>query len=128
MRMIQRLGLVAAAGAVFAIATASAASPPPDSGVRGLVLFGPTCPVERPGHSCERPYRASISIRREPAGKLIARVRSASDGRFTATLRVGRYVLQPRNGTPFPRAQSQTITVRRHRFTSVTIRFASGIQ
>jgi hypothetical protein len=128
MRVIQRLGFVATAGAVFVIATASAAPPPPDSGVRGVVLLGPTCPVQRPGHSCVRPYRAWISIHREPAGKVIARVRSASDGRFTVSLRVGRYMLQPRDGTPFPRAESQTITVRRHRFTAVTIRFASGIE
>jgi hypothetical protein len=128
MRMIQRFGLVTAAGCMLAVATANASPTPPDSGVRGMVLLGPTCPVQHPGHSCVQPYRALITIRREPGGKLIVRVRSASDGRFTASLPAGRYMLQPRNGTPFPRAQSQTMTVRPHRFTAVTIRFASGIE
>lgn len=128
MRVIKRLGCVAAAGAVFVISTAGAAPPPADSGVRGLVLIGPTCPVQRPGHSCVRPYKDLISVRREPGGEVIARVHSKADGRFIVLLRVGRYLLQPRNGTPFPRAQSQAITVRRHRFTTVTISFDSGIR
>jgi hypothetical protein len=128
MRVIKSVGCLAAAGAVFVIATASAAPQPADSGVRGLVLLGPTCPVQRPGHTCVRPYKALISIRREPGNKVVARVRSKSDGRFTVSLRGGHYLLQPRNGTPFPRAQSQTITVQGGHFTAVTIRFDSGIR
>jgi hypothetical protein len=127
-RVIQRSGVAALAAAAVLIATASGASRPLDSGVRGVVLYGPTCPVQRPGRSCVKPYAASISIRREPAGTLIVRAHSAADGRFSVRLRAGRYLLQPRNGRPFPRAHSQTISVRRHRFTAVTIRFDSGIR
>jgi hypothetical protein len=93
-----------------------------------LVLYGPTCPVQRPGQTCVRPFQASITIRREPAGTVAALVRSGADGRFAARLRVGRYLLQPHNGKPFPRAQPQVISVSRHHFTSVTIRFDSGIR
>lgn len=128
MRVIQRLGCVACAIAAVVIASASAAPRPRDSGVRGLVVIGPTCPVQRPGQSCVRPYEAWISIRREPAGTVIARVRSAANGRFTVRLGVGRYLLEPRGGLPFPRAHPQTISVRRNRFTAVTIRFDSGIR
>jgi hypothetical protein len=92
------------------------------------VLYGPTCPVQRPGQTCVRPYRAWITITREPSGTLAARVRSAADGRFSARLVPGRYLLQPRNGKPFPRAQPRAITVSRHRFSTVTIRFDSGIR
>jgi hypothetical protein len=117
-----------AAIAALAIGAAAGAQPPPDSGIRGLVLYGPTCPVERPGHTCVRGFTASITIRREPTGTVAARVRSTAGGRFTARLSPGRYLLQPRNGKPYPRAQSQTISVRRHHFTAVTIRFDSGIR
>jgi hypothetical protein len=128
MRIVQLAGCTIGALAVLTIGSASGAHQRPDSGVRGLVLYGPTCPVQRPGQSCVRPYQASITIRREPAGTVVQRVRSAADGRFTARLTVGRYRLQPRNGKPFPRAQPQTISVHRHQFTAVTIRFDSGIR
>jgi hypothetical protein len=121
------VGLSLGLGAV-SLPAAGANPPRPDSGVRGLVLYGPTCPVQRPGQTCTRPYRAWITIKREPSGTLAARVRSAANGRFSARLVAGRYLLEPRNGTPYPRASSRTITISRHRFSTVTIRFDSGIR
>lgn len=91
-------------------------------------MYGPTCPVERPGHVCERPYQASFTIRRKSTNKVAARVHCRADGTFTVRLRAGRYLLVPQNGKPFPRAQSQTVTVRRHHFTTVVVRFDSGIR
>ena len=128
MRFAALTGCTLAAVAGIALGSAGASPSRPDSGVRGLVLYGPTCPVQRPGQTCVRAYRAWITIRREPSGTLAARVRSGADGRFSARLVAGRYLLDPRNGMPYPRAQSQTVTVRRHRFTAVTIRFDSGIR
>jgi hypothetical protein len=43
-------------------------------------------------------------------------------------LPAGLYVVQPHNGLPFPRARSQTVTVRRHHFTDIVVRFDSGIR
>jgi hypothetical protein len=100
----------------------------PETGVRGLVLYGPTCPVSRPGSTCERPYRAWITIRSLPSEMVITLVHSAADGRFTVALAVGRYRLAPRNGKPYPRAAAQTVTVRSGRLSPVTIRFDSGIR
>jgi hypothetical protein len=93
-----------------------------------MVLYGPTCPVVRPGGTCVRPYSAWITIRREPTGTVAARVHSGTDGRFTVRLRAGHYLLAPRNGKPFPRSLTQKVVVRRHRFTAVTIHFESGIR
>lgn len=92
------------------------------------MLYGPTCPVERPGHACTRPYQATIRILREPAHKLLTTARSAADGRFSVRLAPGSYVLEPQGGRPFPRSRPQTVTVRAHRFTSVTINYDSGIR
>jgi hypothetical protein len=75
-----------------------------------------------------KPYAAFITIRREPKGTVAARVHADADGRFTARLRAGHYLLVPRNGKPFPRAQSQAVTVHHHRFTTITIHFESGIR
>ncbi len=126
--IIVSAGCALAAAVVLLVGTATGAQSRPDSGIRGQVLYGPTCPVQRPNENCERPYEALISIKREPAGTVVAQVRSGADGRFTAHLGAGSYLVAPRNGKPYPRAQSQTVSVHRHRFTAVTIRFDSGIR
>lgn len=122
------IGGVLTALLVLANDTASGASPPADSGIRGRVLLGPTCPVQRPERTCTHPYQAWLTIRREPSNTVARRLRSAPDGRFTAPLSAGRYLLVPRNDKPFPRARPQTVTVTRHRFTEVTVHFDSGIR
>ena len=99
-----------------------------DSGVRGRVLYGPTCPVQRVGETCTRPYQATIIVRREPANRSVASFRSSSSGYFSIRLPPGRYLLAPRAGHPFPRSAPQTITVHSHRYTLVTISYDSGIR
>ena len=118
---------LSAAAALSALA-ASGAARSLDSGVRGKVTYGPTCPVQRVGQSCTRPYRATIDIRREPGDKLVATVRSSAGGHFSVRLAPGRYLLSPRAGHPFPHSSPQTVSVRSHRFTSVTISYDSGIR
>lgn len=127
------LALITVAGLVLAsapsgISLARGRESSLDSGLRGRVLYGPTCPVQRVGQSCTRPYQATISILREPATKTVSTVRSASDGRFTVRLPPGRYLIEPHNGRPFPRSRPQTVTVYAHRFTNVTITYDSGIR
>jgi protein SCO1 len=99
-----------------------------DSGLHARVLFGPTCPVQRAGQSCIRPYQATIRILREPTNKAVASARSGADGRFSVRLPPGRYLLEPQAGRPFPRSRPQTVTVYAHRFTSGTINYDSGIR
>ena len=100
----------------------------PASGVRGKVLYGPTCPVERVGERCVEPYDATLRIRRRSTRKVVAEVRSGRDGRFTVRLRPGHYIIEPSVGHPYPRASPEPVLVRSHRFTSVTIMFDSGIR
>lgn len=100
----------------------------PDSGIRGRVLAGPTCPVQRVGHPCVRPYQATIAIRRGPTSRLAATIRSSATGRFTVALAPGRYLLVPQTGRLYPRSPPQTATVRPHRYTSVLISYDTGIR
>ena len=58
----------------------------------------------------------------------MARVRSASDGRFRISLAPGRYLLLPHNGRPYPRSSAQVATVYSHRYTTVLIRYDTGIR
>jgi hypothetical protein len=122
-------GLALAVSAVLAAAVVDAAAAGTHgSGVRGRVLYGPTCPVQRVGESCTRPYQAWLTFRREPANKAVARVRSSADGSFSVPLPAGRYLLVPQNGRPFPHSSSQQITVHRDRYTTVTVMYDSGIR
>jgi hypothetical protein len=105
----------------------SAASDP-HSGIRGQVLLGPTCPVERPGQSCVRPYRATISVTNATTGRVVARVRSGANGFFAVALAAGRYMLVPQSGRPFPRARSQPVIVHPRRYTRVVIQYDTGIR
>jgi hypothetical protein len=100
----------------------------PDSGIRGKVVYGPTCPVERPGERCERPYDARLRIRTRSTKKVLATVRSGKDGRFRVRLRPGRYVVEPASASRYPAAEPVHATVHAHRFTRVTISFDSGIR
>ena len=110
------------------LASAAASTRQPDAGITGEVRIGPTCPVERPGKVCERPYRATITIRREPSHALVARVRSSATGDFRIALAPGRYLLLPENGHPYPRSTPVLATVASHRYTAVLIRYDSGIR
>jgi hypothetical protein len=91
-------------------------------------MIGPTCPVERPGRVCQRPYQTAITIRREPKGTLAARVHSSATGQFRIALAPGRYLLIPQNGRPYPRSSRQLATVHSHRYTNVLISYDSGIR
>jgi hypothetical protein len=123
---IRASALVFVALPTIVIAPASAGQP--DSGVRGNVLYGPTCPVQRVGQACTRPYQATIVIRDAHGRRVLARTRSSADGYFSVGLRPGRYLLVPSSGRPYPRSQPRTVVVRPHRFTYVKITYDSGIR
>jgi hypothetical protein len=128
-RLVATGSLMTVLAAALAGATASGAPPPPaDSGIRGQVVIGPTCPVQRPGRTCTRPYQARLAIRRVPSETVALRLRSAPDGRFTAHLPAGRYLIQPGNRASYPHGRSQTVTVTADHFTDVTVHFDTGIR
>lgn len=97
-------------------------------GIRGSVTIGPTCPVQREGESCVRPFATVLFLHRIGSSDRPRTVRSGSDGRFRVALRVGRYRLTPRNGDPYPRAEPQMVIVRADRYTKVSVAYDSGIR
>jgi len=123
---IRRVLCLAAAlvGLVAALPAASA----PNQGIRGLVTLGPTCPVQREGESCERPFAAVLYLRRIGSDGPPHVVRSGADGRFRVALKIGRYRLTPRNAAPYPHAEPQTVVVRAGRFTVVSVAYDTGIR
>jgi len=104
----------------------SAASGSGDSGIRGLVLVGPTCPVEHAGSPCpDRPLATELQIVRGTV--VVGTVRSGEDGGFRVALDPGSYTI--RSGRPGPPSlRPVEVTVRPDAFTSVTLTFDSGIR
>jgi hypothetical protein len=119
---------VVSIAAMLSMCGARGSASQPDSGVHGRVLYGPTCPVQHIGPTCFRPATGTIRVIREPIGRLVARVRSSSNGHFTVRLPPGRYLvalLAPHTANPGARTRKM-VTVRRHRFTSVILNFDSA--
>ena len=99
-----------------------------DTGVEGEVWIGPLSPVSKPGEPDSKPYSASINIRSIAADKVVANVTSDENGRFRIALVPGRYLLEPEQGNPLPRAPAQEVTVVQGQFTHVRIDYDSGIR
>lgn len=83
---------------------------PGESGIRGIVTAGPTCPVvtDPPEPNCaERPVAGAELVIRDAAGAQVASVRSGADGSFAVALAPGAYEVLPQPvdglmGTPTP--------------------------
>lgn len=105
----RRPGLIAViVTAVWVLALAAACTPVPaasptasqppliSTGVRGTVLAGPTCPVERAGESaCVRAVAGATIVALDPAGHEIDRVVSDSSGAYFMPLPPGTYEVVP---------------------------------
>lgn len=121
-----------AAGVGLALMAACARTPAaPDSGVEGIVLLGPQCPVVREGTPCpDEPFAVDIEVMRAGSTNVIATTRSGDDGRFRIALGPGDYVLDPVEigDRPFPRGGPVEVTVRADEFAEVTITLDTGIR
>ncbi len=103
-----------------------------DSGVEGIVLAGPQCPVQGPdvGDECDdQPYQATIIVRSEDGSTEIIRFTAEDDGAFRQPLAPGSYLLDPQPGeNGFPFAEDQLVTVTEGQFTEITILYDTGIR
>jgi hypothetical protein len=121
-----------AATATLACAGDDDAPPERTSGIEGLVLAGPQCPVEEAGVLCpDQPLEAVIEIYSSDGSELITTTRSDADGRFYTPLDPGDYLLvplPPDPGSPFPVAGEQQVIVRPNSTTEVAISYDTGIR
>jgi hypothetical protein len=126
--------IVAAGGVYWYIAqtkqtTTSATST--DSGIRGVVTLGPTCPVERipPDPNCaDKPYQTLVTIFRtsDPTHALLL-VNSDASGKFSASLPPGEYTLGA-GESKLPRCDHPQVTVEPHTFVSMIVSCDTGIR
>ncbi|MGH2659092.1 MAG: hypothetical protein ACRDHS_05335 [Actinomycetota bacterium] len=111
-------------------ACANRAAPSADSGVRGIVLLGPTCPVVTEESPCPDTPLADTEIQVLRGGDEEASVRSADDGRFAVALKPGHYVLQAmvEAGGPGMFAKPLEVDVSANAWVDVTVSVDTGIR
>ena len=101
-----------------------------DSGIRGTVLLGPTCPVETLESRCPDRPLADVEIRVLQGGDVVATVRSDGKGRFAVALDPGRYEVQAvvEEGGPGMSAKPIDVLVTNGVFNEVNVPVDSGIR
>jgi hypothetical protein len=103
---------------------------PGETGIAGIVLIGPQCPVVREGEECpDAPYAARIEVF-DAAGGLAAETASGDDGRFTLGVAAGEYrlVARPLSDTPIPSPVEQNVVVATGAVTEIVVSMDSGIR
>ena len=92
----------------IAVTSQSTSDPP---GVFGVVLAGPTCPVETADDPCPpRPVDAAIDAH-DAEGDVLASTRTDADGHYSLTLAPGSYTVVATTGAGLPICQPVTIIV-----------------
>lgn len=123
--------------ALWVISAREAKSPggggilPYDSGVRGEVVLGPTCPVERipPDPTCSpKPYATAVSVYRAGSRTPFIIGNSNASGAFQFSLPPGSYTLKTSGGTVLPRCSETSITVAPDVYATTTIYCDTGIR
>ena len=100
------------------------------SGISGVVLLGPMCPVVRADEPCrDRPFASTLLIR-DSQGRELCSVASGEDGRFLVALPPGSYEVVPLAGgaSGLPDAAAQWVAVAPGQYTAVTVAYDSGIR
>lgn len=94
-----RAGVVALVAFVMAVAAcnpAPAITPSLTTGIRGVVLAGPTCPVERAGQSpCVRALSGATILALDSTGHEVGRAVSDASGAYFLRLSPGTYEIVP---------------------------------
>jgi hypothetical protein len=126
---VSRLLVVVLVAAVSACGGSD--SSPVSSGVRGVVLAGPQCPVESVESPCPDQPVPDVTVRiSTPRGEAVAEARTDSRGRFSVSVPAGSYVVDvlldspggPGSAAPVP------VTVEASGFVEVTVPVDTGIR
>jgi hypothetical protein len=128
---LQDLAVLAGDCHVMAV-TRDVVLPPTGTGITGVMLAGPQCPVIGPdsGPECnDQPYQGTVVVETENGATEITRFTAEADGTFEVILAAGTYRLIPLPGpNGFPFADEQIVVVASGQFTEIQILFDTGIR
>jgi len=101
-----------------------------ETGVRGVVLAGPQCPVETVESPCPDQPLPDLPVRiSTQAGDPVGELTTDEVGRFSLPVPPGRYVVEALLGSAGPgSAEPVAVTVGRAGFADVTVRVDTGIR
>lgn len=104
-----------------------------NSGIKGIALLGPMCPVERipPDPQCaDRPYKTSLIATNADQSQIIKQFDSDADGKFSVNLPLGEYMISSADTAKiFSRCSSQgLIKVDKNKYTEITLYCDTGIR
>jgi hypothetical protein len=100
------------------------------SGVTGVSLVDGGCPTVPVGEVCpDAPMLAHLTVTGADSS-VVASVDTGSDGSFRIPLSPGTYTMTPTNtsGAPLPYSEPISFEVREREFTTITVRFDSGVR
>ena len=100
------------------------------TGIQGIVMRGPTCPVVIAGSGDEcadKPFATTLSVRSVSDGAEVRQFASDTEGRFSVALAPGRYVIASLQESAFPICREE-VEVRSDGFTAVAVNCDSGIR
>lgn len=104
-----------------------------DSGIRGMVLLGPTCPVVMapPDPQCaDKPYKTSLVVTTVDGARVIKQFSSDDSGKFEVKIQPGEYAIRSAaaaNILPYC-ASNGTVRVNANSYTETTVSCDTGIR
>jgi hypothetical protein len=105
----------------------SSQQPTPESGISGVTVAEPQCPVQTEGNPCPpRPVSVAIEVQ-DPTGHHVAAFTSDQDGHFRLPLAPGNYTLLTTNPHA-PLLKPQNVTVHTGQFTELRLLLDTGIR
>jgi hypothetical protein len=124
-----RRGVVAILlGITLTACAANGGSSSSSSGVRGTVLAGPQCPVERAGSPCPDAPVAGALVRATQGGTVVATDRTDTGGRFSIALDPGIYLLTVETSVGIGGARPVSVAVRSGGYATANITVDTGIR
>ncbi len=108
------------------------ACPDVSSGVSGIVLLGPTCPVikDPPEPECaDKPYATKLVITTSDQAFVIIEFSSDESGKFNVQLAPGEYAIRSAvAANVLPYCSSEAFKVEENKFTDITVSCDTGIR
>ena len=101
-----------------------------DSGIEGQVVLGPmSAVVSSDNPRPDKPYKATLKILNQEREQVL-QVDTDEEGKFKITLEPGEYIISPIAPNPLrpPYPEEQKVTVKSNDFTTVIVRFDTGIR
>jgi hypothetical protein len=97
------------------------------SGLRGVVMQGPTKPVCQADDSCEKPA-GGLLLQFRQAGKVVAQVKTTETGRYSVALPAGSYAVKAPRHRIGAGLTPKVVQVPRGRVAKVDFHLDTGIQ